>query len=110
MIDATTYVAQPMFVVTDWLLPCHLHLLILRIVELGRGPGGGLIGSVSIWSAVTAILLLLPLLTLLLIVLLIAVVARARATYPTVPRVLAKAHVQVEQVVACAPVPSCNVL
>ena len=40
---------------------------------------GGLIGSVSIWSAVTAILLLLPLLTLLLIVLLIAVVARARA-------------------------------
>jgi len=42
--------------------------------------------------------------------LLIAVVALlTRAIYSTVPRVLAKAHVQVEQVVACAPVPTCNV-
>jgi len=95
-------------VIDRLLLPCQLHRLLVCIVELGRGSSGSLIGSVSI-GLVTAVSLLV-LLTLLHIVLLVAVVALPRATISTVPRVLAEALVQVEQVVARASVPTCNLL
>lgn len=102
LINTASHSLSVTLVVIDrLLLPCHLHLL----VAFGRGSGGSLISSVSIW--LVTVMLLLVLLTLLLIVLLIAVVALPWAIHSTVPRVLAKALVQVEQVVACASVPSC---
>jgi hypothetical protein len=104
LINTASHSLSITVVIDRLLLPCHLHLL----VHLGRGPGGSLISGVPI-GLVTAILLL-PLLTLLLIVLLIAVVALSWVINSTVPRVLAKALVEVEQVVACASVPNSNLL
>ena len=108
LIDTAAHLTGSVTTVIDrLLLPCHLHRLLVRVVELRRRSSRSLIRSVHI-RLVTAILLLI-LLTLLHMLLIAVVALLTRAIYSTVPRVLAKAHVQVEQVVACAPVTTCNV-